>query len=145
MPFFIFPTNVYTEVVIAFPVQSNIALVTKCCEEMICILLREKLDYKIIHTKTELGLESSMRPKTGCERNRIATVSIKMFYQLLPINKCSNISMDMVTIRFRSQPVFGLIELSRPSSVFVWMILESSFSHNRMQNISSWNCVTSMT
>ena len=64
MPFFILPTNVYTEVVLACPVHSNVALVAKCREEMICVLLREKLDSKIIHTKTELGLESSVRPKT---------------------------------------------------------------------------------
>ena len=57
MPFLILPTNVYTKVVPACPVHSNVVLVAKCREEMICILLREKLYAKIIHTKTELGLD----------------------------------------------------------------------------------------
>ena len=50
---------------------------------MVCILLLEILDSKIIHTKTELALEGSVRPKTDCKRNRIVTVAIEMFDQFL--------------------------------------------------------------
>ena len=45
-----------------------------------------------------------------------------------------NIPMATVTILFLSQPFFGLIEPSRLSSVFVWMILESSFSSQQDAN-----------